>query len=76
MIERQYYNTTTLEKTLAVYEAHFGLSSDAFYEAYREGETMGGLSSYQAHMWASFYREYHRLTGDMARRIERELELA
>lgn len=77
-MERRYYDGDSLSRALVSFEERYGLNSDAFYEAYvQDGEAIAHVPGFQRHVWASFYRDARRLTGeDFAESVERVLELA
>lgn len=78
MIEKRYYNATTLERTLAAYEAHFALSSADFYAEHEaESARVAAIPGFHRHVWASYYREWRELEDcGLPGRVSRELELA
>lgn len=78
MIEKRYYNSATLERTLAVYERHYGMSSEDFYEAHlADAPEVKAIPRHQRSSWASFVRELRELDGgDLPGHVSRELEPA
>jgi hypothetical protein len=63
-MERRYYDADSLARVLAAMEDTYGMSSDEFYEAYLTGAPIDGLSRFNRHVWASFYRDVQRLRHD------------
>lgn len=78
-MEKSYYSADSLRRALDAFEARYGMSSEEFYGAYGEYDDarMQGISGFHRHSWASFYRDWRRLSGDdFASTVERELQLA
>lgn len=78
-MEKRYYDLSSLERVLGVYEEHFGLSSGEFYEAHlAEQPRVAEIPRVHRQNWASFYREWEDLGGadDFAHQVERQLEPA
>jgi hypothetical protein len=63
-MEKRYYNASTLARVLLDLERHYGLSSAEFYERYVAGEDDLNMPGFTKHIWASFFREYERMSGD------------
>ena len=61
---RYSYDASTLRHSLAEFERAYGLDSDEFYVAYREGgELPAELPRFDRHVWASFVEDVRRLEG-------------
>jgi len=78
-MEKRYYTADGLRRSLDAFEERFGMSSEDFYAAYSayDAERMVGISAFYRHSWASFFRDWRRLSGDdFAASVKRELELA
>lgn len=78
-MEKRYYTADSLHRSLDAFEERFGMSSEDFYAAYTAYniERMEGISAFYRHSWASFYRDWQRLSGDdFAASVKRELEIA
>jgi hypothetical protein len=79
MIERRYYDEASLRGSLDAFEERFGMDSRTFFAAYaaNDDEQMAAISRWRRHSWASYYREWCRLSGeDLTAHVRRELELA
>jgi hypothetical protein len=78
MMERNVYSAASLERVLASFEEHYGMSSDDFYAAHvARSAAVSHISRFHRHTWASFYRDVRRLRGDeFAERVEETLALA
>jgi hypothetical protein len=58
MIEKRYYNATTLQDALAQYESAYGMTSAKFFEAHcADADLLKGMSGFQRSVWAGFWRE-------------------
>lgn len=78
-MEKSYYGAASLRRALDAFEQRYGMTSAAFYAAYVEYDEaeMKPISGFHRHSWASFYRDWRRLSGDgFAATIERELQMA
>lgn len=78
-VEKRYYSADSLRSALDSFEQHYELDSETFYAAHYAGDeaVAGHVSPFLRHSWASFYRDWRRLSGDdFAASVERELELA
>ena len=78
VVDRNYYTVGSLERTLSVYEAHFGLDSSVFYDAHQaDDERVARIPRRHRQHWASFYREWEELRGGgFAGQVRRQLEPA
>jgi hypothetical protein len=74
----EYYDADSLSRALGSFEEQYHLSSEAFYEAYLGGsEAITHIPGFHQHVWASFYREVRRLTGeDFVQSVKQTFELA
>jgi hypothetical protein len=61
MAKHYYYNVDTLEAELRDFEQRFGLTSQAFYEAYQAGIALGDASGHDRFIWADIFREVRRM---------------
>lgn len=59
-LKRRYYTADTLERATQSYERLYGMSSEAFYEAYRDGENMM-VPGFERHVWASLVEDIRRM---------------
>lgn len=78
-MEKTYYTATSLRRALDAFEERYGMSSPDFYAVYSvyDDTRMAGISGFHRHSWASFYRDWRRLSGeDFAASVERELHVA
>jgi hypothetical protein len=58
MIEKRYYNATTLREALAQYENEYGMSSAEFFEAHRaDAEIVAPIPGFQRSVWAGLWQE-------------------
>lgn len=77
-VEKRYYTADSLRTMLDSFERRYEFESSLFYEAhYAEDEAaVGHIPRFLRHSWASFYRDWQRLSGDdFAASVEHELEL-
>lgn len=73
-MRKTYYGAASLGELLRWFESEYGLGSEEFYEAQLAGERPEGMPTFHRHAWASFYRDYRRLSGEsFASRAERVL---
>lgn len=74
-MKKSYYDSDSLEAILRWFEERHGVSSDDFYEAHLADKDLPeGLTGFNRHAWASFYRDAKRLSGrSFAERAERVL---
>ena len=56
-MDKKYYNTESLERSLRSFERRYGLSSKDVHESSVRGERIEGLSPRNRHMWMSLYVE-------------------
>ena len=56
-MDKKYYNTESLEKSLRSFERAFGMSSKDVYERSSRGEHIDGLPTRNRHVWMSVYVE-------------------
>lgn len=56
-MEKRYYTPQQLAGELADFERRFGVSSEAFVEAYERGESTVAISHFDAFTWATTYGE-------------------
>jgi hypothetical protein len=81
-MKRRYYDQDSLARALRIYEAHFELSSSAFYDLHRAGEVPDRVPRSMADAWAGLFEEYELLRGqegeeaDLAAQVERYLALS
>jgi hypothetical protein len=76
-MEKRYYNRESLERSLSSLERKFGMSSRDFYERVSSGDRVEGMPNFTRSVWASFYRDFCRLSGDeFAVTVDKTLELA
>ena len=76
MDKRNVYTVASLERVLASFEEHYGLSTTDFYEAHVADAELDHIPRFHRHVWASFYRNVRRMRGDdFAERAERALAL-
>lgn len=59
MIEKRYYNATTLKDAVAIYEREYGMSSADFYEAHQAStkQVLAGIPGFQRSVWAGLWQE-------------------
>jgi hypothetical protein len=77
-VERHYYDVSTLGRTLLALEREYGMASADFYAAHCAGEALESIPGFNRHVWASFYRDFLRLSegADLAAHSEQVLCLA
>lgn len=77
-MEKRYITIPDVERSLLVYERHFGMSSAELYDAhYADDGRVAHIPRRHRARWASLYRTLRRMSGGtLAERIERELEPA
>jgi hypothetical protein len=64
VMEKNYYNAASLERVLLFFERRYGLSSDEFFEKHLADEPpVERVPGFHRHAWASFYRDFRRLSG-------------
>jgi hypothetical protein len=76
--KRRYYDAASLRAVLDSFEERFGMTSEVFYAAHLVGDDqkLHRVGRWLRHSWASFYREWGRLSGaDLVSHVCRELEL-
>jgi hypothetical protein len=76
-VEKHYYNAASLERVLLSFERRYALSSDEFYAEHRQGALLPAVPAFHRHAWASFYRDFRRLSEgrSFAENAERVLAL-
>lgn len=58
MIEKRYYNATTLQDALARYESAYGMTSAEFFEAHRtDAEALTPIPGFERSVWAGLWQE-------------------
>ena len=63
-MEKSYYDADSLATILRLLEDRYGVSSEEFYAAHLADEGLPeGLSGFNRHAWASFYRELQEFRG-------------
>jgi hypothetical protein len=62
-MKRNTYSAASLERPLAWFERTYSLSSEDFYAAYLADDVPNRVSGFHRHVWASFYRDVHRMGG-------------
>jgi len=80
-MDKTYYSAESLRRALGFFEERYGMSSSDFYAAYVDYDEScmagRGISGFHRHSWASFYRDWRRMSGeDFAATVERELHAA
>jgi hypothetical protein len=76
-MERKYYNSASLERSLLLLERRWGISSHDFYELCINEERVEGMPRFTRSLWASLHRDFCRMRGDsFSVAVERALELA
>lgn len=55
------YSARSLRGALRAFEERFGVSTDAFMAAYREGSPMPGITGFYANVWASMAEDVERM---------------
>lgn len=63
-MKKTYYNVDRLRQTLVELEERHEKSSGDFYDAYVDYDEsrMEGVSGFHRHAWASFYRDWRRMS--------------
>ncbi len=81
--DRPSYTAESLARAMAEFEAHYGMSSDAFYAAHQDDVLPTRVGRFDRHVWASFYEDVQRLRAgakpadkDVLGRVERALVTA
>jgi hypothetical protein len=63
-MEKSYYDADSLATILRLLEERYGVSSEDFYAAHlADAGLPEGLTGFNRHAWASFYREAQQLSG-------------
>lgn len=79
-MEKRYYNTTSIEEALHVFERAYELDSEDFHRAHvGDDELVAHVPGFHRQTWAGFYRTWKRMSGSggsFAEQVERELEPA
>jgi hypothetical protein len=63
-MEKHYYNAASLERVLLWFERRYELASDEFFAMHRDDAPLENVPAFHRHAWASFYRDFRRLSGD------------
>jgi len=72
-MERRYYNASSIERTLRVFEQKYGMTSEDFYAAHLVDDDLHLPRSHRQ-SWAMFCRTWMRMTGGgFAAQAAREL---
>jgi len=73
-----YYDLSSLSKSLSLFEERYGLSSEGFYEAHKtDSPAVAKIPGFHRHLWASLYLDVRRMNGsDFVAGVERTLEYA
>jgi len=76
-VEKTYYSADSLASVLPKFEEHYGMTSEDFYAAHMADEGLPeGLTGFNRHVWASFYRDVLRFRDrSFAEHAERVLAL-
>ena len=57
-MDRTYYDVDSLRSVLPLFEEYYGVSSEDFYAAHLADDGLPeGLTGFDRHVWASFYRD-------------------
>ena len=80
MMERRYYDSESISRSLSVLEKRFELSSADFYKAHQlDCESIAHIPHFHRNLWAGLYRTQFRLSEDaelLVAQVERTLEYA
>ncbi len=73
-----YYDLSSLSKSLSLFEERYGIPSDEFYESHKvDGPSVAKVPGFHRHLWASLYLDVRRMNGsDFVAGVERTLEYA
>jgi hypothetical protein len=62
-VEKNYYNAASIERVLVAFERRYGLTSEEFFAKHLDDAPLVDMPGFHRHAWASFYRDFRRLSG-------------
>lgn len=73
-----YFDLSSLSKSLSLFEERYGISSEDFYESHKiDSPAAAKIPGFHRHLWASLYLDVRRMNGsDFVAGVERTLEHA